>query len=268
MNSICLRLLPEVTGVTFFDSDSPPVPKCLNPAPEIFQIWESDSCSDSGYNRYKRNLSMLLAKKWDSCYLKVTRVRFFPNFWPRIRKKNAESCRSRLRIHGHLWLLLWSLRRLYCGSRTLFLHFLIFLEWRCAMASGWLCCINTSDPSCTAIKQFRKNSAKLGGKTVWENKFPKSYESARMESFYIFTTFSVSLTIFVRLANLLKMRSFPRMRQGIFLFNNQHTFWIRVDNEIISTVRLSWSDSYTSFCAEIRKFLSYCTKYKIGHKQA
>ena len=33
------------------------------------------------------------------------RVRFFPNFWLRIRvrKKNAESCRSRLQIRSHLW---------------------------------------------------------------------------------------------------------------------------------------------------------------------
>ena len=32
------------------------------------------------------------------------RVRFFKNFWPRVRKKNAESCRSRLRIRGYLCL--------------------------------------------------------------------------------------------------------------------------------------------------------------------
>jgi len=45
----------------------------------------------------------------DTCYCrnwKVTsiRVRFFPNFWlqVRVRKKNAESCRSRLRIRSHL----------------------------------------------------------------------------------------------------------------------------------------------------------------------
>jgi len=42
----------EVAVVTFSDSDSVPVPKVLNPAPDpgpaIFQISESDSCSDSG----------------------------------------------------------------------------------------------------------------------------------------------------------------------------------------------------------------------------
>jgi len=32
------------------------------------------------------------------------RVRFFTNFWLRVRKKNAESCRSRIRIRPHLWL--------------------------------------------------------------------------------------------------------------------------------------------------------------------
>jgi len=58
-----------VAGVTFSDSDSAPVPKCLNPGPDrglaILQIWESDSCSDSGYNhRSNRNLPICLPKKW------------------------------------------------------------------------------------------------------------------------------------------------------------------------------------------------------------
>ena len=49
----------EVAGVTF--SDSAPVPKFFNPGPdpEIFQIWESDSCSDSGYSRGNRKLPMV-----------------------------------------------------------------------------------------------------------------------------------------------------------------------------------------------------------------
>jgi len=49
--------LSEVAGVTFSDSDSALVPKFLNPdpGPEIFQIWESDSCSDSGYHWSNRN---------------------------------------------------------------------------------------------------------------------------------------------------------------------------------------------------------------------
>jgi len=41
----------------------------------------------------------------DSCYsrkYKVTRVRFFTKFWLRIRKKNAEPCRSRLRHSGSM----------------------------------------------------------------------------------------------------------------------------------------------------------------------
>ena len=55
---------PEVTGVTFSDSDSAPVPKFFNPGPAIFQIWESDSCSDCGYrHRSNRNLPRFLHKK-------------------------------------------------------------------------------------------------------------------------------------------------------------------------------------------------------------
>jgi len=58
----CTRL---VAGVTFSDSNPAPVPKFLNPVPAIFQIWESDSCSDSDYNhRSNRNLPMFLLKKW------------------------------------------------------------------------------------------------------------------------------------------------------------------------------------------------------------
>ena len=54
----------EVAGVTF--SDSAPVPKFFNPGPdpEIFHIWESDSCSDSGYSRGNRKLPMVLLQKW------------------------------------------------------------------------------------------------------------------------------------------------------------------------------------------------------------
>jgi len=48
----------EVAGVTY--SDSAPVPKFLNPGPEIFQISKSDSCSDSSCHRSNRNLPMFL----------------------------------------------------------------------------------------------------------------------------------------------------------------------------------------------------------------
>jgi len=50
----------------FSDSHSAPVSKFLNPvpAPAIFQIWESDSCSDSGYTHQSNlNLPMFLPKK-------------------------------------------------------------------------------------------------------------------------------------------------------------------------------------------------------------
>jgi len=49
---------PEVTGVIFSDSVSALVPKFIESesVSEKFQIWESDSCSDSGYHRSNRNL--------------------------------------------------------------------------------------------------------------------------------------------------------------------------------------------------------------------
>jgi len=53
-----------VAVVTFSDFDSAPVPKLLNldagPSLQNFQIWESHSCSDSGFHRCNRNLAMLL----------------------------------------------------------------------------------------------------------------------------------------------------------------------------------------------------------------
>jgi len=55
----------EVAGVTFSDSGSAPVLQFLNPDSAIFQIWESDSCSDSDYShRSNRNLPMFLLMKW------------------------------------------------------------------------------------------------------------------------------------------------------------------------------------------------------------
>ena len=62
--TVCCR--PDVAGVTFSDSDSAPVSKFLNPSPgpAFLQIWDSYSCSDSGYNhRSNRNLPMFLHKK-------------------------------------------------------------------------------------------------------------------------------------------------------------------------------------------------------------
>jgi len=53
---ICINNKSEVPGVTFAGSDSATVTKIFNPGPEFFQIWESDSCSDSGYHRSNRNL--------------------------------------------------------------------------------------------------------------------------------------------------------------------------------------------------------------------
>jgi len=61
---LCCRIL-KVAGVTFSDSDCALVPKflspCPDPVPEIFQIWESDSCLDSCDNhRSNRHLPMFL----------------------------------------------------------------------------------------------------------------------------------------------------------------------------------------------------------------
>ena len=57
--------LSNVTGVTFSDSDSTPVPKFLIPAPAILQVWESNSSSESGYNHWSNHiLLMFLPKKW------------------------------------------------------------------------------------------------------------------------------------------------------------------------------------------------------------
>jgi len=66
-----------VAGVTFSDSDSAPVSKFLNQGPAIFQIWESDSCSDCGCNhRFNRNLPMFDLKNdhTHSCYCRNWKV--------------------------------------------------------------------------------------------------------------------------------------------------------------------------------------------------
>ena len=73
---------PDVAGVTF--SDSVPDPKFLNPGPKNFQIWESDSCSNSGKYRPSRNSAVFLLNKWHSQrpsrLLPLLRVRFFTIF--------------------------------------------------------------------------------------------------------------------------------------------------------------------------------------------
>jgi len=80
----CVIWTVEVTGVSF--SDSAPVPKFLNPGPSIFQIWESDSCSESGYNHQSNlNLPIFLLKKWQHRLLLLPKLKndsgpFFPKF--------------------------------------------------------------------------------------------------------------------------------------------------------------------------------------------
>ena len=62
-SSLVVGYPEEVAGVTFSDTNSAPVQKFWGPA--FFQIWESDSCSDSGYNHQSNlNLPMFFLKKW------------------------------------------------------------------------------------------------------------------------------------------------------------------------------------------------------------
>jgi len=102
----------EVAGVTFSDSDSAPVPKFLNPGPAFFKFENPTPVKTLAtiINAiliypcfYLRN------GHTDSCYCrnwKVTPDPVFSNYWIRdrirVRKKYAESCRSRLRIRSHL----------------------------------------------------------------------------------------------------------------------------------------------------------------------
>jgi len=84
----------------------------LNPdtGRKIFQIWESHSYSYSGNHRCNRNSAMFLLKKcliWKPTQTPATAknekwlwMRIFTNFWLRVWKKNAGSCRSQLRIFG------------------------------------------------------------------------------------------------------------------------------------------------------------------------
>jgi len=55
-----------LAGVKFSDSDSAPISKFVNPDPgrKIFQIWESESCSDSSKYRCNRNYAMSSYNKW------------------------------------------------------------------------------------------------------------------------------------------------------------------------------------------------------------
>jgi len=102
--------VPEVAGVTF--SGSAPVPKFLNPGPSsaIFQILESGSCSNSGYNhRSNRNLSMFSLKEMtietpaaaeiEKLLLSGSGFHKFLTPGPDpVLQKNAECCRSRLQL--------------------------------------------------------------------------------------------------------------------------------------------------------------------------
>jgi len=94
----CRNLL-EVAGVTFSDWDSTPVPKFLNPDPNIFQISESDSCSDSGYNRGNVKLPMVFLHKLPCSLLLLTKMKsdtgsdpIFQKFLILVSSENSDLC--------------------------------------------------------------------------------------------------------------------------------------------------------------------------------
>ena len=110
---ITRQLITRGAGVTF--SDSAPVPKFLNPdpGPAIFQIWQSDSCSDPGHNhRSNRNLPMFYLRNdhTDPCYCrnwKVTPSPVFPKCFipdPGLKERHRILPESNLalRIRSHL----------------------------------------------------------------------------------------------------------------------------------------------------------------------
>ena len=117
--AFCGASASEVSGMTFSDSDTALVPKFLNPdpGPVTLQIWESDSCSDSGCNyRSNRNLPMLLPEKWPHRLLLLLKWKsdhgsgpVFHKFLtpgldpdPKKRRILPES-KPALRIRSHLW---------------------------------------------------------------------------------------------------------------------------------------------------------------------
>jgi len=102
--------------------------KFLNPGPAILQIWESDSCSDSGYNRQSNcNLPMFLPKKWLHRLLLLPKWKsdsgpapFFhkfltpgPDLGPREKRRILPDSTPVIRIRSHLWstLTLFTLHR-------------------------------------------------------------------------------------------------------------------------------------------------------------
>jgi len=93
--------MAEVAGFTFSDSNSAPVPKFLNPGPEIFQICESGSCSDSGYHQFNRNLSIFFLRNdhADSCYCRNGKMT--PG--PKEKRGILPESTPTLRIRGPLW---------------------------------------------------------------------------------------------------------------------------------------------------------------------
>ena len=105
----CIISVAEVAGVTFSFSDTASVPKFWNPGPAIFQIWESDPCSDSGYN-YQSNLNLLmfLLKKWPHRLMVLPKLKSDPGSgfsqifdsgsWTRIWKRIRKFVKNRNRI--------------------------------------------------------------------------------------------------------------------------------------------------------------------------
>ena len=103
---------PDMVRVTF--PDYAPVLNFLNPDPgqQVFQIWESDSCSNSGNHWRNRNSAIFDLETWhfkdhaDSWYCRPQKMN--PDFHkiliadpnPGRNKKNSEFCRNRPRQFG------------------------------------------------------------------------------------------------------------------------------------------------------------------------
>jgi len=100
-------------------SDSAPVPKFLNPGPAILRTWESDYCSDSGYNnRSNGNLPRFLLRKLPHRFLLLSKLKsdsgsgsgFFQVFDSGPGPKENRRINSKSILHTNKQSLFWILK--------------------------------------------------------------------------------------------------------------------------------------------------------------
>jgi len=91
--------------------------KILNPGPATFQIWESDSCSESGYYQPNRNLPMFVLRNDHARLLLLPKLKsntgpgsvVFTKFllrhriWVQTKRRILPELTPGLRILSHLW---------------------------------------------------------------------------------------------------------------------------------------------------------------------